>query len=193
MYNNYLIPYWQDRIYDNNVWKNIYNIPNDVLWNTHLTYKKKLIEEINKNVRTRMSENGATYDEIAETVGKINENDLIIGFARRFATYKRATIIFEDLERLTQLLNDEKRPVKLVFAGKAHPADVMGQELIKRIDEVSKMPQFKGKIMLLENYNMGLSRMLVAGVDVWMNNPRRPYEASRNKWTKSCNKWSCKL
>ena len=193
MYNNYLIPYWQDRIYDNNVWKNIYNIPNDVLWNTHLTYKKKLIEEINKNVRRRMSENGATYDEIVETVGKINENDLIIGFARRFATYKRATIIFEDLERLTQLLNDEKRPVKLVFAGKAHPADVMGQELIKRIDEVSKMPQFKGKIMLLENYNMGLSRMLVAGVDVWMNNPRRPYEASRNKWTKSCNKWSCKL
>ena len=193
IYNNYLIPYWQDRIYDNNVWKNIYNIPNDVLWNTHLTYKKKLIEEINKNVRRRMSENGATYDEIVETVGKINENDLIIGFARRFATYKRATIIFEDLERLTQLLNDEKRPVKLVFAGKAHPADVMGQELIKRIDEVSKMPQFKGKIMLLENYNMGLSRMLVAGVDVWMNNPRRPYEASRNKWTKSCNKWSCKL
>ena len=145
MYNNYLIPFWQDKIYDNNVWKNIYNIPNDVLWNTHLTYKKKLIEEINRNVRTRMSENGATYDEIAETVGKINENDLIIG-----------------------------------FAGKAHPADVMGQELIKRIDEVSKMPQFKGKIMLLENYNMGLSRMLVAGVDVWMNNPRRPYEASRN-------------
>ena len=143
--------------------------------------------------RTRMSENGATYDEIAETVGKINENDLIIGFARRFATYKRATIIFEDLERLTQLLNDERRPVKLVFAGKAHPADVMGQELIKRIDEVSKMPQFKGKIMLLENYNMGLSRMLVAGVDVWMNNPRRPYEASRNKWTKSGNKWGCKL
>ena len=80
-----------------------------------------------------------------------------------------------------------------MFAGKAHPADVMGQELIKRIDEVSKMPQFKGKIMLLENYNMGLSRMLVAGVDVWMNNPRRPYEASRNKWTKSSNKWSCKL
>ena len=193
MYNNYLIPYWQDRIYDNNVWKNIYNIPNDVLWNTHLTYKKKLIEEINKNVRRRMSENGATYDEIVETVGKINENDLIIGFARRFATYKRATIIFEDLERLTQLLNDERRPVKLVFAGKAHPADVMGQELIKRIDEVLKIPQFKGKIMLLENYNMGLSRMLVAGVDVWMNNPRRPYEASRNKWTKSCNKWSCKL
>lgn len=178
LYNKYLIPFWQDRIEEDSVWQKIYEIPNDELWKTHIECKRKLIKEMDNNLRKRMTENGATYEEIREVVGKVSEKDLIIGFARRFATYKRATIIFNDLERLTQLLNDEKRPVKLIFAGKAHPADIMGQELIKRIDEISKMPQFKGKIILLENYNMGLSRLLVSGVDVWMNNPRRPYEAS---------------
>ena len=103
---------------------------------------------------------------------------LTIGFARRFATYKRATLIFKDLARLTQLLNDENHPVQIVFAGKAHPQDKEGQDLIKYIHEISLMPQFKGKIFLLENYNIGISRYLISGVDVWLNNPRRPMEAS---------------
>ena len=116
--------------------------------------------------------------EINEIVSKLNPNALTIGFARRFATYKRATLIFRDLERLTQLLNNPERPVQLIFAGKAHPADKEGQDLIKFIHEVSMKPQFKGKIFLLENYNIAMSRYLISGVDVWLNNPRRPMEAS---------------
>ena len=111
-------------------------------------------------------------------MSKINPNALTIGFARRFATYKRATLIFRDLERITQILNNQERPVQIIFAGKAHPADKEGQDLIKYIHEVSMMPQFKGKIFLLENYNIAMSRYLVSGVDVWLNNPRRPMEAS---------------
>ena len=109
---------------------------------------------------------------------KLNPKALTIGFARRFATYKRATLIFKDLERITQILNDESRPVQIIFAGKAHPADKEGQDLIKYIHEISMMPQFKGKIILLENYNINVARYLVSGVDVWLNNPRRPMEAS---------------
>lgn len=178
LYNKEFKPYWQDEIHKDATWKSIYNVSDEKIYNAHKECKKKLIREIQKNIKTRFIRNGESYDEINETISKISENDLIIGFARRFATYKRATMIFEDLERLTQILNDEKRPVKLVFAGKAHPADIQGQELIKRIHEVSKMPQFKGKIILLENYSMGISRYLVSGVDIWLNNPRRPLEAS---------------
>lgn len=108
----------------------------------------------------------------------MNPNALTIGFARRFATYKRATLIFKDLERITQILNDEQRPVQLIFAGKAHPIDQAGQDLIKYIHEISLKPQFIGKIFILEDYNIGMSRYLVSGVDVWLNNPRRPLEAS---------------
>ena len=122
--------------------------------------------------------NGVGYDQITEIVNSLNPKALTIGFARRFATYKRATLIFKDIARLTQILCDENRPVQLVFAGKAHPADKEGQELIKTIHEISLMPQFKGKIFLLENYNIGISRYLIGGVDVWLNNPRRPMEAS---------------
>ena len=111
-------------------------------------------------------------------MSNLHPDTLLIGFARRFATYKRATLIFRDLERITQILNNADRPVQLIFAGKAHPADKEGQDLIKFIHQVSMMPQFKGKIFLLENYNIAMSRYLVSGVDVWLNNPRRPMEAS---------------
>ena len=131
-----------------------------------------------KNVTTRLKRSGMRYDEIKEITSKLNPNYLTIGFARRFATYKRATLIFKDLERITQILYDEERPVQLIFAGKAHPRDVEGQNLIRRIHEISMMPQFKGKIILLENYNIGIARYLISGVDVWLNNPRRPMEAS---------------
>lgn len=176
--NEYLKPFWQEELHKDSVWKEVYNIPNEVLSKTHREIKKKLIREIKKNIKNRYTRNYESYEEINETLEGLKETDLIIGFARRFATYKRATMIFEDLERLTNLLNDETKPVKLVFAGKAHPADLQGQELIKRIQEIAKMPQFKGKILLLENYNMAISRYLISGVDVWLNTPRRPYEAS---------------
>ena len=109
---------------------------------------------------------------------KINPNALIIGFARRFATYKRAHLLFSDLERLSKIVNNEKYPVQFVFAGKAHPADGAGQGLIKRIIEISRMPQFLGKIIFLENYDMTLAKRLISGVDIWLNTPTRPLEAS---------------
>lgn len=178
LYNKYLIPYWQDNIHLEYTWEKIKNIPDEKLWEAHNYRKEKLFDLIRENTTNRLRRAGRSYEEIKEIVSKLNHNALTIGFARRFATYKRATLIFKDLERITQILNDESRPVQLVFAGKAHPADKEGQDLIKLIHEISMMPQFKGKIFLLENYNIAMSRYLVSGVDVWLNNPRRPMEAS---------------
>ena len=178
LYNKYLIPYWQDNIYKDEVWENINNIPNQELWGIHQKRKQKLLDIVKENTTNRLRKSGYSYEEINEITSKLNPNVLTIGFARRFATYKRATLIFKDLERITQILNNADRPVQLIFAGKAHPADKEGQDLIKRIHEISMMPQFKGKIFLLENYNIAMSRYLVSGVDVWLNNPRRPMEAS---------------
>lgn len=178
LYNKHLIPYWQDNIHKDYVWEKIKNIPDDKLWKAHQERKEKLIQIIKENTSERLRRAGVSYEEINNITSGLNPNALMIGFARRFATYKRATLIFKDLERITQILNNSKRPVQLVFAGKAHPADVEGQDLIKYIHEISMMPQFKGKIFLLENYNIGMSRYLVSGVDVWLNNPRRPMEAS---------------
>ena len=178
LYNKYLIPYWQDNIYKDEVWENINNIPNQELWGIHQKRKQKLFDLVKENTTNRLRKSGYSYEEINEITSKLNPNALTIGFARRFATYKRATLIFKDLERITQILNNADRPVQLIFAGKAHPADKEGQDLIKRIHEISMMPQFKGKIFLLENYNIAMSRYLVSGVDVWLNNPRRPMEAS---------------
>ena len=178
LYNKYLIPYWQDNIYKDEVWENINNIPNQELWGIHQKRKQKLLDIVKENTTNRLRKSGYSYEEINEITSKLNPNALTIGFARRFATYKRATLIFKDLERITQILNNADRPVQLIFAGKAHPADKEGQDLIKRIHEISMMPQFKGKIFLLENYNIAMSRYLVSGVDVWLNNPRRPMEAS---------------
>ena len=178
LYNKYLIPYWQDNIYKDEVWENINNIPNQELWEIHQKRKQKLLELVKESTTNRLRRSGYSYEEINDITSKLNPNVLTIGFARRFATYKRATLIFRDLERITQILNNAERPVQLIFAGKAHPADKEGQDLIKRIHEISMMPQFKGKIFLLENYNIAMSRYLVSGVDVWLNNPRRPMEAS---------------
>ncbi len=178
LYNKYLMPYWQDSIHINSTWDRINNIPDDKLWEAHLERKEKLIKFVKENTTNRLRNSGVSYEEINEITSKLNPNALTIGFARRFATYKRATLIFRDLERITQILNDENRPVQIIFAGKAHPADVEGQQLIKYIHEISMKPQFKGKIFLLENYNIAMARYLVTGVDVWLNNPRRPMEAS---------------
>ena len=174
LYNKYLMPYWQDNIHEDKVWEKINNIPDKTLWETHQDRKEKLLKLVKDNTTQRLRRSGYSYEEINEITSKLNPN----GFARRFATYKRATLIFKDLERITQILNNSEKPVQLIFAGKAHPADKEGQDLIKRIHEISMMPQFKGKIFLLENYNIAMSQYLVSGVDVWLNNPRRPMEAS---------------
>ena len=178
LYNKYMMPFWQDNIHKDNVWEKIRNIPDEKLWEIHNDRKVKLLKLVKDNVTERLRRSGYKYEDINEIVSKLNPNALTIGFARRFATYKRATLIFKDLERITQIINNSDRPVQLIFAGKAHPADKEGQDLIKYIHQVSMMPQFKGKIFLLENYNIAMSRYLVSGVDVWLNNPRRPMEAS---------------
>ena len=178
LYNKYLIPYWQDSIYDDTVWKKIDSIPDEKLWNEHMKRKEKLLDLTKSNLINRLRKSGMSYDIIKDMVPELKSDILTIGFARRFATYKRATLIFKDLERITQILNDADKPVQIIFAGKAHPADKEGQNLIKYIHEISAMPQFKGKIFLLEDYNIAIARYLVSGVDIWLNNPRRPMEAS---------------
>lgn len=178
LYNEYLRPYWQDSMQNDEVWKDINKIPDGRLWKEHQVRKNKLIELVKKSTTERLRRYNYSYEEIESMTEKLDANALTIGFSRRFATYKRATLIFRDLERITKIFNEKNMPVQIIFAGKAHPIDKEGQDLIKFIHELSFKPQFKGKVFILENYNMGMSRYLVSGVDVWLNNPRRPLEAS---------------
>ena len=178
LYNEYLTPYWQDSIYKDETWKRINDIPDEKLWKEHCVRKEKLLEFVKQSTIQRLRRCNYKYEEINEIVSALDPNALTIGFARRFATYKRGTILFRDLERITQIMSDSKRPVQIIIAGKAHPIDQEGQNLIRYIHELSLKPQFKGKIFLLENYNIAMSRYLISGVDVWLNTPRRPMEAS---------------
>ncbi|MBE5822257.1 MAG: glycosyltransferase family 1 protein [Clostridiales bacterium] len=178
LYNKYLDPFWQEKIENPDTWQKIYNIPNKELWDIHNAQKQKLIKLIKENMKEQMVRNNCESDEIKELEKSINPNSLVIGFARRFATYKRANLIFRDIEKISTLLNNPDKPILLVFAGKAHPADKQGQELIAQIVNLAKKPQFKGKIVFLENYNMKIARYLISGCDIWLNNPRRPLEAS---------------
>lgn len=178
LYNKYLAPYWQDNIHLERTWDRIRNISNKELWDAHYSRKVKLMKLVRENTINRLRRNGMRYEEIMDIVSKLDPNNLTIGFARRFATYKRGTLIFRDLERITEILNNNKTPVQIIFAGKAHPQDIEGQDLIKQIHEISMKPQFKGKIFFLEDYDIEMSRHLISGVDVWLNNPRRPMEAS---------------
>ena len=178
LYNEYLEPYWQDDIQNDDVWKNIDKIPDKKLWEIHQSRKEKLLKIVKTSTIERLRRSNYSYDDIEAMVGNLDPNALTIGFARRFATYKRATLIFRDLERITQIFNEKNKPIQIIFAGKAHPNDKEGQDLIRFIHDISLKPQFKGKVFILENYNIGMSRYLISGVDVWLNNPRRPLEAS---------------
>jgi len=159
-------------------WQNIYNIPDSEIWNIRMTVKRQMIEKVKKKLKKDLTARQENPKLIIKSLSALDENTLIIGFARRFATYKRAHLLFTNLERLEKIVNNEKRPVIFIFAGKAHPADKAGQDLIKRIIEVSKMPRFAGKILFLENYDMVIGKLLTGGVDVWLNTPTRPLEAS---------------
>lgn len=160
------------------MWKGIFNVPDEDIWNMRMTMKNKFINFVKKDFKEKWLKNQGDPTEVMKIVDKINPNALIIGFARRFATYKRAHLLFTDLDRLAKIVNNEKYPVQFIFSGKAHPADGAGQGLIKRITEISKMPQFSGKIIFLEDYNMIVAKRLVSGVDIWLNTPTRPLEAS---------------
>lgn len=161
-----------------NIWKKIYNVPDELIWNTRVTLKNKLIDYIRARFRENWLRNQGDPSKVVSLIDKINPNALLIGFARRFATYKRAHLLFSDLDRLSKIVNNPDYPVIFLFAGKAHPADGAGQGLIQKIYEISQRPEFMGKILFLDNYDMQLARRLVSGVDIWMNTPTRPLEAS---------------
>ena len=156
----------------------IYNVPDEEIWKTRMTMKNKLVDYIRKSFRDTWLKNQGDPSRIVSLMDKINPNALLIGFGRRFATYKRAHLLFTDLDRLSKIVNNPDYPVQFLFTGKAHPHDGAGQGLIKRIIEISRRPEFLGKIIFLENYDMQLARRLVSGVDIWLNTPTRPLEAS---------------
>ncbi|MDR0698152.1 MAG: alpha-glucan family phosphorylase [Tannerella sp.] len=160
------------------IWKQIHKTSDEEVWNIRKTLKKKLINYIKNQYTESWLKNQGDPSKVVTVLDRINSNALLLGFGRRFATYKRAHLLFTDLDRLAKIVNNEQYPVQIVFTGKAHPADGGGQGLIKHIVEISRRPEFLGKIIFLENYDMRLARRLISGVDVWINTPTRPLEAS---------------
>ena len=169
--------FWYDQS-NQKIWEAIYNVPDEEIWKTRMGLKNKLIDYVRKQYRETWLKNQGDPSRIVALLDKINPNALLIGFGRRFATYKRAHLLFTDLDRLAKIVNNPDYPVQFLFTGKAHPHDGAGQGLIKRIIEISRRPEFLGKIIFLENYDMQLARRLVSGVDIWLNTPTRPLEAS---------------
>ena len=169
--------FWYDQS-NPEIWKAIYEVPDEVIWKTRMKLKNKLIDYVRKQYRETWLKNQGDPSRIVSLLDKINPNALLIGFGRRFATYKRAHLLFTDLERLAKIVNNPDYPVQFLYTGKAHPHDGAGQGLIKKIIEISRRPEFLGKIIFLENYDMQLARRLISGVDIWLNTPTRPLEAS---------------
>ncbi|MFR9502847.1 MAG: alpha-glucan family phosphorylase [Rikenellaceae bacterium] len=178
LYTKHFASGFEGHTYNIPEWQGVHNIPDEELWAARMELKERLI----KHIRNRYSDPSKVRLDSPSQMVRIQESldpkILTIGFARRFATYKRAHLLFTNLDRLSAIVNNPERPVQFVFAGKAHPNDIPGQDLIKRIVEVSSMPQFVGKIIFLQNYDMELARRMVQGVDVWLNTPTRPLEAS---------------
>ena len=160
------------------IWEGIYKVSDEEVWATRMALKTKLVDYIRQQFRESWLKNQGDPSRVVSLMEKINPNALLIGFGRRFATYKRAHLLFTDLERLEKIVNNPNYPVQFLYTGKAHPADGAGQGLIKKIYEISQRPEFLGKIIFLENYDMQLARRLISGVDIWMNTPTRPLEAS---------------
>ena len=181
LFDRYLGYEWRNNMSDPEFWLRIDAIPDHLFWSVRQSLKSQMLYGIRarlakQNLRNRGSE--AHLDRLLKFTDPLNPNMLTLGFARRFATYKRATLLFEDLDWLRRIVLDQERPVMIIFSGKAHPADVPGQDLIRRISEVERMPEFEGQILLVEDYDLRLARRLVAGVDVWLNSPVYPLEAS---------------
>ncbi|MDD6438469.1 MAG: alpha-glucan family phosphorylase [Prevotella sp.] len=178
VYDRYFDPSFMSDQSNEQIWHSIYNVPDEEIWDTRMALKEKLIKYIRDKFTQQWLRNQGDPAKVMSILERISPNALMIGFCRRFATYKRAHLLFTDLDRLEKIVNNPDRPVLFFFSGKAHPADGAGQGLIKRIFEISRMPQFLGKIIFLEDYDMQLARRLVSGVDIWMNTPTRPLEAS---------------
>lgn len=178
LYDKHFDPSFMGDQSNEKIWHAIYNVDDEEIWNTRMALKKKLVRFIREMFTETWLKNQGDPSRVVSLLERINPNALMIGFCRRFATYKRAHLLFTDLERLSKIVNDPEHPVLFFFSGKAHPADGAGQGLIRRIFEISQRPEFLGKIIFLEDYDMQLARRLVSGVDIWMNTPTRPLEAS---------------
>lgn len=174
----YLEPSWRDEADNPDIWWDVDRIPDAELWRMHEHRRERLVSVARIRLRDQLTERGAPQAEINAAYEALNPDILTIGFARRFATYKRATLLFRDKERMARILNNEDHPVQLIFAGKAHPHDHPGKELIKEIVKTAELPEFRHRIVFLENYDINVARYLVQGIDVWLNTPRRPKEAS---------------
>ena len=178
LFDNHVGPDWRKNITNCEQWERIAEVPDQQLWEVHQELKRETINLVRKNIVRQMVRHQEPAERIEEARGFLDPQVLTVGFARRFATYKRATLLFRDRLRLARLVNDSQRPVQFIFAGKAHPADHHGKEMIKRIYEIAREEPFRGKIVFLENFDISIARNLVQGVDVWLNTPRWPMEAS---------------
>ena len=177
IYDRYL-PDWEEHLTDKDFWRKVQDIPDDELWEAHQRQKRRTLEFIRERTRLQWKRVGESPDKIRAISRMLNPEILTIGFARRFATYKRATLLFSDRERLHKLMNNTEQPVQFVFAGKAHPKDEPGKRFIQDVYRFSRMPEFEGRIVFVEDYDHYVGRRLYQGVDLWLNNPRRPLEAS---------------
>jgi starch phosphorylase len=186
LYERYLGMQWEERPTDHSIWKRVDHIPDAELWRTHERRRERMVAFARGRLKRQLANRGAPPGEIARADEVLDPEALTIGFARRFATYKRGTLIFRNLDRLAAILNNKDKPVQLIFAGKAHPRDHGGKELIAEILHIARRPEFRRRVVFLEDYDMNMARYLVQGVDVWLNNPRRPLEASGTSGMKVC-------
>jgi starch phosphorylase len=178
LYTRYLPDNWLEHVEEPSTWDAINTIPDGELWAIHQQRKETMVHFVRQRVRKQYLRHGESTQRVARADQLLDPNVLTIGFARRFATYKRAMLIFHDMERMTRILLDPEHPVQIIFSGKAHPDDEPGKALIQQVYAMSQQPEFAGKIVFLENYDMNIARHLISGVDVWLNTPRRPREAS---------------
>jgi len=178
LYDRYLGPRWVERPADLSIWQRIPRVPDEELWRTHERRRERLVAFARGRLRAQLEQRGSKPSEISQAEEVLDPEALTIGFARRFATYKRAALVFHDLERLVRIMSDRDHPVQLIFAGKAHPHDNPGKELIRQIIHHARRPELRNRIVFIEDYDMVVARYLVQGVDVWLNTPRRPHEAS---------------
>jgi starch phosphorylase len=186
LYDRYLGVQWEERPTDHSIWKRVGSIPDEELWRTHERRRERLVAFARARFKAALQRRGAPPAEIARADEVLDPEALTIGFARRFATYKRGTLLFRNLERLTHILTHKDRPVQIIFAGKAHPRDHGCKELIAEIVHMSRRPELRRRVVFIEDYDMNVARYLVQGVDVWLNNPRRPLEASGTSGMKVC-------
>ncbi|HEV3386305.1 MAG TPA: alpha-glucan family phosphorylase [Gemmata sp.] len=178
LYDRYLGIQWEERPTDFAIWKRVDQIPDAELWRTHERCRERLVALARNRLKAQLKRRGSPPSEVAEADEILDPDALTIGFARRFATYKRGDLVFRNIERVISLLNSKERPIQFIFSGKAHPKDQGGKELIARVVQIARRPEFRRHVVFLEDYDMNICRHLIQGVDVWLNNPRRPLEAS---------------